>query len=289
VKPDNKDSTGLDVRSDTAFDEARLQALYDGIRALLARRSNSLIPFDVIRQRLGSSGESYLGLQSIPVDKIVGSENRHRDFSLGFRPKKNLSRHRWIKIDQAFKEMRNLPPIVVYELGGLYFVRDGNHRVSVAKDQGVAFIDAEVSSIGSDLALSADMSTSQMLKAIIVHERDRFFTATELPIALQSAELNFGQEARYDILTADIERHLRYLAEETSLVLSFPQAAQSWLRQLYLPFCDLATQMGAISPRRKILVADLYVWWVKYEEKVERERSACSMPEDFFYRNLGVR
>jgi hypothetical protein len=289
VKTNSKDSNTIDNRSDTAFDEARLQALYDGIRALLARRSNSLIPFEVIRQRLGSAGESYLGLRSIPVDKIVGSENRHQDFSLGFRPKKNLSRQRWIKIDQAFKEMRNLPPIVVYEIGSLYFVRDGNHRVSVAKDQGIAFIDAEVSSIGGDLALSPDMSTSQMLRAIATHDRDRFFAATGLPEDLQDSSLCFGRDARYDILTSDIERHLRYRADETGFAPSFSQAAQSWLRELFLPFGELAAQMGAVTPGEKILAADLYVWWVRYEEQVERERSACSMPEDFIYRNLAVR
>jgi hypothetical protein len=178
---------------------------------------------------------------------------------------------------------------VVYEIGGLYFVRDGNHRVSVAKDQGVAFMDAEVSSLVSDLALSPGMSTSQMLRAIENHERSRFFTATGLPLEMQEASLRFGQEARYDILTADIERHLRYLADEDSLPASFPQAAQSWLQEVYLPFGDLAKQLGAVAPRRKILPADLYVWWVKYEETVEREQSACSMPEDFIYRNLAVR
>ncbi|MDX9958808.1 MAG: hypothetical protein RBT68_10240 [Spirochaetia bacterium] len=289
MNPNSTDPGSIDIRSDTAFDEARLQGLYDSIRALLSRRSNTVIPFEVIRQRLGSAGESYQGLKSIPVDKIVGSENRYRDFSLGFRPKKNLSRHRWIKIDQAFKDMRNLPPIVVYEIGGLYFVRDGNHRVSVAKDQAIAFMEAEVSSIASGLALSPDMSTSQMLKAIADHERDRFFTATGLPRSLQDDGFCFGREARYDILTADIERHLRYLADETGLAPSFPQAAQSWLEEVFQPFGELAAQLGAVSLRRKILVADLYVWWVKYEETVERERSACAMPEDFFYRNLGVR
>ena len=289
MDPNNRDPSSIDPRSSTSFDEARIHALYDAVRALLARRSNSLIPFDVIRQRLGPSGESYKGLQSIPVDKIVGSENRHQDFSLGFRPKKNMSRHRWTKIDQAFKEMQNLPPIAVYEIGGLYFVRDGNHRVSVAKDQGIDFIDAEVSSIISELALSPKMSTSQMLTAITDHERNRFFTATGLPLALHSAELSFGQDARYDILTADIERHLHYLTDESGRGPSFPQAAQSWLQQVFLPFSELAAQMGAISPGKKILPADLYVWWVKYEEKVEQELSACSMPEDFLYRNLGVR
>ncbi|OHD80987.1 MAG: hypothetical protein A3J97_07365 [Spirochaetes bacterium RIFOXYC1_FULL_54_7] len=276
-------------RSDLRFDDAKVRALYDGVRALLARRSNSLVPFDVIRQRLGLSEESYRGLQSIPVDKIVGSENRHQDFSLGFRPKKNLSRQRWAKIDLAFKEMRILPPIVVYEIGGLYFVRDGNHRVSVAKDQGVAFIDAEVSSIDSGLTLSPEMSTKQMLQAITIYERDRFYRATGLSLSLQDTQLRFGQDNRYDILTADIERHLRYLAENEGPSPSFAEAAESWLRQLFLPFCTLAAQLGAVAPRRKILAADLYIWWVKYEESVEREHSACAMPEDFIYHNLARR
>jgi len=286
---DRKNQNFIDSGSFDSFTEASFQALYDGIRAVLARRSNTLIPFDVIRQRLGASGESYLGIQSIAVDKIIGSENRHRDFSLGFRPKKKTSRERWTRIDRAFKEMRILPAIVVYEIGGLYFVRDGNHRVSVAKDQGIDFMDAEVSSIASNLTLSPKMSTGQMLEAISAYERDRFFTATGLPLALQNAELRFGGNSRYDILTADIERHLRYREDEEKISSTFPQAALSWLKELYLPFCELATRLGAVAPRKKILPADLYVWWIKYEENVERELSACAMPEDFIYSNMVLR
>jgi hypothetical protein len=128
-----------------------------------------------------------------------------------------------------------------------------------------------------------------MIQAITAYERDRFYRATGLSLSLQDAQLRFGQDARYDILTADIERHLRYLVENEGLSPSFSEAAESWLRQLFLPFGELAAQMGALAPQQKILPVDLYVWWVKYEEKVELERSACSMPEDFIHRNLAQR
>lgn len=263
------------------FDEARLRSLLDGLRALLGRRKNTLVPFDTIRQRLGATTESYRGRQFIPVDKIVGSENRYQDFSINFRPKKDLSRHRWARLDAAYKSLENLPPIVVYEIGGLYFVRDGNHRVSVAKNQKITHIDAEVHSLDSELVLSKDMSQGEMIEAIARHEMDGFFAASNLPRELAERELRFGKDKRYDLLVGDIERHLAYLQDEGNKSITFQEAAASWYHELFKPFAEQALKAGVIIHRKKIYPADLYAWWIKYEERIERELSACVMPDDF--------
>jgi hypothetical protein len=263
------------------FDESRMQGIYDGFRAILARRSNSLVPLEQIRQRLGVSTESYRGFQMITVDRIVGSENRYRDFSMTFRPKKSINRYRWAVIDAAVKDLASLPPIVVYEVGGLYFVRDGHHRVSVAKQQRVTTIEAEVYRIDSAISFSERMSPAQMMKAIDRYDRGRFYSSSGLPESTTAKALRFGRGQHYDLLLADVERHRCWLEEEAGSAVTFTAAAQSWHADLFSPFAVLAVKAGMVSKFRHILPADLYVWWIRYENRIEREMAACVMPEDY--------
>lgn len=103
---------------------------------------------------LKPGNETYLGMKTVPVKLIVGSESRYQDFDNRFFQKKMHLKTRWEHIDMAHIQDINLPPITLYELGGLYFVRDGNHRVSVAKAKNVEFIDAEVVSLQSEIHLN---------------------------------------------------------------------------------------------------------------------------------------
>ncbi len=87
---------------------------------------------------------------------------------------------RWISVDVAHYQDVALPPIKVFEIGGVYFVRDGNHRVSVAKAKGAAFIDAEVISLSSEIPITPDMSRDELKRAVIDFEKARFFEVTRL-------------------------------------------------------------------------------------------------------------
>jgi hypothetical protein len=102
-----------------------------------------LIPFDEARQRLRVSGQTYLGVQEIPIERIVGSVDRSADFDRGFRPRRGLSRSRLASLRSAFGD-EGMPAIEVFEVGGAYFVEDGHHRVALARERRADFIDAEV-------------------------------------------------------------------------------------------------------------------------------------------------
>src|SRR4028118_1266805 len=102
--------------------------------------SNQLLSFDEVRSALGAVEQAYLGMRVVPVAKIVGSVGRHRDFDRAFLPSKPSLGGRWKKIDQAILRAEELPPVSLYKLGDAYFVRDGNHRVSVARQQGTEMI-----------------------------------------------------------------------------------------------------------------------------------------------------
>ena len=106
-----------------------------------------ILPFDEVVDALGLVGESQLGLQSIALDSVVGTVDRTRDFDRGFRPTTPRVRGRWQRIAAAQRRGESFPPISVYRIGDLHFVRDGHHRVSVAKSLGRDDIDAYVTDV----------------------------------------------------------------------------------------------------------------------------------------------
>ena len=132
------------------FDRARSKARTSKLISRFSKGSDDLPAFAQIREIVKPDGECYAGCKTIPVDKIVGSEDRSSDFNKDFMPRKKFMRNRWCSVAAAFYMGTTLPPIQVLELGGVYFIRDGNHRVSVARSKKVAFIDAEVTRLSSE-------------------------------------------------------------------------------------------------------------------------------------------
>jgi hypothetical protein len=108
---------------------------------------NMILPFDEVIEALGRTGERSLGLRSIQLDSIIGSVGRTREFDRSFRPTSNRTRPRWERIANAQRRGQDMPPISVYRVGDLHFVRDGHHRVSVARAQGREDIDAYVTEV----------------------------------------------------------------------------------------------------------------------------------------------
>ena len=126
------------------FERARRRAALHALLACLRRCPNDLIPYHVACHGLALDGESYRGLQTVPVDRIVGSTDRFRDFDRAFRPRRDHTAARWQSVARADAEGKALPPVQLYQVGGAYFVRDGHHRVSVARTRGRQYVDAEV-------------------------------------------------------------------------------------------------------------------------------------------------
>jgi hypothetical protein len=100
------------------------------------KSSAALLPFEGVRKALGASGRVRLGPRVVPVERIVGSVGRHRDFDRDFLPAKAGLGEKWKRLDRAFHRGKELPPVALFKVGGAYFVEDGN--------QGVRWIDAEV-------------------------------------------------------------------------------------------------------------------------------------------------
>lgn len=126
------------------FDTSHRQALLGHLAARLTHRPGTLRSWQVDSSQLGVTGQYDRGIEQVPVGRIVGSAQRCRDFDRQFRPLRGSAIHRWLRVARAHGEGLAMPPIQLYKLGDAYYVRDGHHRVSVARVRGQGIIDAHV-------------------------------------------------------------------------------------------------------------------------------------------------
>lgn len=129
------------------FDHAMQKAFWRDLFGKLTGNTNQLLAFDQICEDQSIQGQHAQGLQTVSIDKIVGSEGRSRDFDRAFFPRESRTRERWVSIDQAYYQDVSLPPVELLKVGENYIVRDGNHRVSVARARKQDFIDAYVTEL----------------------------------------------------------------------------------------------------------------------------------------------
>ncbi len=135
----------LEEQVDKDFERARRRALISRLAARLrGDPGRARLPaFEVVRRATGAENRAYLGRRVVEVSRVVGSVGRSGEFDRDFMPTRDGA-GRWKRVDRAFHRGVDLPPVTLYEICGGYFVQDGNHRVSVARFQGVEMIDAEV-------------------------------------------------------------------------------------------------------------------------------------------------
>jgi hypothetical protein len=134
----------VEVQVEADFGRARRRAFFGRVAARLRRECSRLLAFDEVGEGHLALNRRRLGLRDIEVSKIVGSVGRHDAFDRGFMPMKASVAERWKRVDRAFHSGLDLPAVRLYKIGDSYFVEDGNHRVSVARYQGVETIEAEV-------------------------------------------------------------------------------------------------------------------------------------------------
>ena len=144
----------IDEQVDADFTRARRRSFVRRMKARLRGdpSSTSSLSFEEVRKALGATNKFRLGRRVVPVERVVGSVGRYRDFDQTFLPAKASVEEKWKRIDRAFHRGKELPPVVLYKVGEAYFVEDGNHRVSVARYQGVDWIDAEVVELRSPIS-----------------------------------------------------------------------------------------------------------------------------------------
>lgn len=258
------------------FDKARRQALIQDILAIVSHRSTDLLPFEEVRRQLRGGQEIRRGLQEIPLDKIVGSVGRYRDFTRAFLPRNEALAERWKRLDMALNRMEPIPPIEVYKLGDAYFVKDGNHRVSVARANGLTYIEAYVTEIPVKVPIGPDVQPDEL---IIKAEYARFLEETKLDRLRPEAQIEFTTPGRYRDLIEHIQVHRYYLALEHDEEVSWEEAVTSWYDHLYRPMVEAIRRENALREFPGRTEADLYLWIMNHLHFLREQYGPAVDPE----------
>ena len=253
------------------FNRARKGAFFSELFGLFGQTREELLSLQEVREKLRPRGETYRGMQTVPIDRIVGSEGRYGDFTRQFLPRHEHLRNRWQRVDMAHLSDIILPPITLYEVGGVYFVRDGNHRVSVARAQGVLAIDAEVITLETEIPLHETMTRENLKRAVINHERDRFYRALHLAEILPGVDLSVSATGRYDELVQHIHGHKYFLNEREVVEIPLEQAIRSWHKNVYQRIVMTIHNAGLVSRFPGRTETDMYLWIVKHWDQLKQQ------------------
>jgi hypothetical protein len=246
------------------FNRARNKALLQRIQHFLRFDKDELLNFHDVKKILKPRHEVYQGLRQVPIALIVGSEGRYRDFNKCFLPRSEFLRARWERVDRAHLSDIPLPAIQLYEIGGAYFVRDGNHRVSVAKAQGMETIDAEVTSLASEIAIRPGMDVEELKAAVIAFEKKLFYEKTRFGELTGDEHLDFTMPGRYDVIYHHILVHKYYMNLSREGEIPFDEALVSWYKDIYAPIIAIIKDDWLLFNFPGRSASDLYVWIVKH-------------------------
>jgi len=271
--------------TDKDFTKARGRAMLSQIQHFINSDRDRLLSFNIVKHVLQPKNQVYMGNQTVPIKLIIGSEGRYHDFNKFFLPKSDHLRKRWEHVDEAHIKEVILPPIQLYEIGGVYFVRDGNHRVSVAKAQGVEFIDAEVTSLTTEIHLDPSMTVEEMKNSLIKNEKNVFYENTSFGELTGDNDLDFTSPGRYDVIYEHILEHKYYMNQNREGEIPFSEALVSWYTDIYNPVIKIIKEQWLLGNFPGRSASDLYVWIMRHWDYLKSKYGTYSLEDavgDYF-------
>jgi dienelactone hydrolase len=252
------------------WNQARRKAFWQKFsRAIgFSKQPTSLLSFEDVQHTLRLAQNTYRGLQVVPLDKVVGSVGRYHDFTRTFLPLVESDGPRWQRIAELQMDT-GLPPIELYKVGDAYFVKDGNHRVSVARQFGATEIEAYVWEYGTPVrGVAAD---GQVDDLIVKAEYRAFLDRTHLDINRPDQEIVLTEPGMYPALELEIELFRENLQQIDSEPRTYPDAAAMWYDMVYTLAVDIIRESGALAIFPGRTEADLYVWVARHRKELEEQ------------------
>lgn len=248
------------------FRRVRRQAALEQVLGRLTGRSDQLLSYEDVRRQVGAQGAIERGLHEIPLDAIVGSVGRYGDFTRTFLPRSDSMQERWARVKTVATDMTGWPPIDVFKLGDAYFVHDGNHRVSVARQMGMETIPAYVTEIRTKVPLSPDDDPE---KIICKARYASFLEATGLKETRPEANLELTAPGGYRHLHEHIDVHRYYMGVEMQREIPYDEAAAHWYDTVYLPVVEVIRERGLLQDFPDRTETDLYLWLAEHRADLE--------------------
>ncbi len=255
------------VRAD--FSKARFKSFINqAIAVLKGGQPTTLLSYDDVREKLRIGGPIYRGVKTIRVDQIAGSLNRYHEFDRAFLPKEDQLASRWQKVDRAFYQDINLPPVVLYKVGEVYFVVDGHHRVSVAREKGQEFIEAEVRECATRVNITPNIKPEDLE---ILGSKVRFLERTSLDHIRAQANIKLTIPDGFDRMLEHIAVHRYFMGLDLKRDVSEEEAVAHWYDTVYMPIIEIIRESDILKDFPGKTEGDLYMWTLDHQHYLAKE------------------
>lgn len=271
------------------FRNARTRGMLRTLWARLSGRDTRLLAWDDVRDKLGLRGLIRRGMHTVKVAQIVGSVGRYQDFDNAFLPRSNALVERWRRINRAFYNDISLPPVSLYKVAESYFVLDGNHRVSVAREHGVEFLDAEV----FEASTRVPLLPNEPLDADhleVLGEYAAFLERTLLDQLRPEQQVRFTIGGAYERLIEHIAVHRYFMGLDLKRDITEDEAVADWYDTVYMPVILAVRADDILKDFPHRTESDLYLWIVEHQHylraeyagrEVDAEEAATDFAEHF--------
>lgn len=286
-----KSSRAIHEMAKADFEAALRSGFWRSVISWITQSRNSLLPYDEIRKSIPLSNQHYIGTREVPVEQIVGSVSRYNDFDRAFLPRQTRTQERWMSIDRAHLSDVILPPIDLYKIGDTYYVRDGNHRVSVARQKGQAYIDADVIEVDVPVPVDPSVNIDELIRRL---ERADFLEQTRLPELRPDVDIQLTVPGGYERLIEHISVHRYFLGMQRKQDIRWEEAVTGWVDQVYLPLVQVIREYNILKEFPGRTEADLYLWVIEhlwylreeYNAEVSLEKAATHFADAYSKRPL---
>jgi hypothetical protein len=277
-------SDPIDQQARTDFQRARFKAFMNRVRASVLGKPATLLSYDEIKEKLRIGGPIYRGVQTVRVDQIAGSLNRYHEFDRVFLPASDNLASRWQSVNRAFYQDISLPPVVLYKVGQVYFVVDGHHRVSVAREQGQLYIEADVRECSTRVNITADLKPEDLE---ILEDKVHFLERTGLDRLRPDSYIKLTIPDGFERMLEHIAVHRYFMGLDNQRDISEEEAVTDWYDNVYLPVIQVIRETNILGEFPGKTEGDLYLWVLDHQNYLESQEGIPLQPpeeaaRDFF-------
>jgi nucleotide-binding universal stress UspA family protein len=260
------------------FNNARRKAAIQDILAWLTGKSSELLSYDEVAEKLKLNVRTESGVHEIPLKAIIGSVGRYTEFTRNFLPRKNVDQQRWVRVKAATDEPGSpgLPPVEVYKVGEVYFVLDGHHRISVAREEGSESISARVIEVKTAIPITSDIQPDEL---IIKAEYAEFLEKTDFANLRPGVDLSVTVPGQYAKLLEHIQIHRYFMGIDFQRDISYPEAVGHWYDKVYSSIIEPIRERGLLRWFPGRTETDMYLWVSAYRADLESELGWSIRPE----------
>lgn len=267
----------MESRARADFSRARFKSFINQVFSVLRGQRNTLLSYDDVKEKLRIGGPIYRGVKTVLVNQIAGSLNRYHEFDRAFLPKEDQLVGRWTKVDRAFYEDIHLPPVVLYKVGEVYFVVDGHHRVSVAREQGQEFIEAEVRECATRVNITSDIRPEDLE---ILGAKVDFLERTGLDNIHSDANIKLTIPDGFTRMLEHIAVHRYFMGLDFKRDISEQEAVSHWYDTVYMPIVTIIRESGMLDEFPDKTEGDLYLWTLDHQHYLYQEEGQPLQPPE---------